>query len=151
MVGTTSALDAAPRPRAMRTTGVGYQPGEPYAKWGRFACNFPAGLAARDYAGVEAAANRSPPRSSRHRPRHSTGGTNDDIIGEAEAECGVGGVHGDGGGLPSSGDSRRKPEGEEVRESTDADVPTSSHRPPARGAPAYLQVKCFACPTTGQG
>lgn len=140
MVGTTSALDAAPRPRAMRTTGVGYQPGEPYAKWGRFACNLPAGFATREYAGVEAAATRSPPRSSRHRPRPSAGGTNDDIIGEAEAACVVGGVHVDGGGLLSSGDSHHKPEGEEVRESTDAEIPTSSHRPPVRGAPAYLQV-----------
>lgn len=146
MVGTNSALDAGPRTRALRTPGVGYQRGESYAKWGRFACNLPGGFAGRDYGGAHEAATRSPPSSSRHRPPCSVGGTNKDRIGQTEAARGVGGVDGGNGGLPSGGDSRSKPEGEEVEESTNTDVPTTSHPPPARGAPAYLQVSFLLTP-----
>lgn len=87
MIGARSALDTGRTigQREGLTAGVGYRPGEPYAKWGRFASEF---VASRRSAGQDGYAEREPAgtssvrsKSQRRRPRSaiSTAVANDQV------------------------------------------------------------------------
>lgn len=144
MVGTNSALDSGLKTRGGRTPGVGYHKGEPYAKWGRFACDMPPVhfLACRDRARGGAATSRLSPTSSRCRPKSSI---------EAESRSGI--VREDDHVSPVDGIGSNTTEGKCPEEgfgydgnklegvSADCRVPTISKSSSASGAPAYLQVK----------
>ncbi len=137
MAGTHSSVDLEQTTRNTHTAGVGYQRGEPYAKWGRFACEMPT--------------SRHPPRRSPGsqswkspppRPRYSggtetvgtTGQENDGAIGgDGRAACGVApAANGkDAGGAHPHDDE----DGAEGVSST-----RTQYRPPVRGGSNYLEV-----------
>jgi len=130
MAGTHSSVDIDQETRSTHTAGVGYQRGEPYAKWGRFTCETPT--------------NRDPPRRSpgrqswkspRPRPRPSDGfetvGTmeqkNDSAVGGSGRDsCGVASAgNGNNGGAERVGTSRL------------------TYNPSVSGGSAYLEVNMY--------
>lgn len=139
MAGTYSSvdIDIDQTSRNTHTAGVGYQRGEPYAKWGRFAYEMPT--------------SRDPPRRSRGsqswksprpRPRSSdgtetvdtTGQENDGAIGGGDRDaCGVapaGNGKDDGGAHPHDDENGAEGVG----------ATRTPYNPPVRGGSTYLEV-----------
>lgn len=142
MIGTHSVLDASllgADTEETRTAGVGYRPGESYAKWGRFACDVPSYRLPGGLAHAKPGLNFAPPPPasdfSERRVQPSTG---DPAIDEA-AENTVR-SNDDGSGSTQESSSRRTPGDGRKQRFSDA----REHRPPfGRGIPTYLQVRAM--------
>ncbi|CAM9743420.1 unnamed protein product [Ectocarpus fasciculatus] len=142
MSGTHSAVGNGLRARGSRTPGVGYQPGEPYAKWGRFACEMPAGspIGRDPDVGGGAPVRRSSP-NSRRRPRSSGGSGFHGSLGE-KSDCAGSGV-GSATAEDNGGDSRAaQPSDSEVEpeEANGRGPLRMSCSPSVRSGPAYLET-----------
>lgn len=147
MIGTHSALDTdllRARHEA-RMAGVGYRPGEPYAKWGRFACEIPAyhhrsGL---DYTknGVEITPTQAPavPRAPvwPSTDAAATGGAEegDTVAADTDNDHDDGNTQGRSTKGPSSNEANANGQGVGQR------FPETSERRTEGSTPAYLQVK----------
>ncbi|CAM9688192.1 unnamed protein product [Ectocarpus sp. 13 AM-2016] len=141
MSGTHSAVGNGFGGQGPRTPGVGYRPGEPYAKWGRFACEMPVGSRIGrdpDEGGGAPAWHSS--SNSRRRPR-SSGGSVFNCSLEGKNDC-----TGSGAGANAEddgGDSRaaQLPDSEvELEEGYGRGPMRASCPPSVRGGPAYLET-----------
>lgn len=137
MVGTESAVDAGHRTSGSHINGVGYNPGEPYAKWGRFACEMPANYRntgrgpAADYgASTKRSSSHAIPSRRRSRPTNEFNPTG--TTGLEPDGVGVGIRDNCSGGFEHIRGEVSQPEGYE-----------GMQRSEPRGAPAYLQVITF--------
>lgn len=146
MIGTHSVLDASllgADSGETRTAGVGYRPGESYAKWGRFACDVPSYHLPSGLAHARPGLNFAPPppapNLSERRVRPSTG---DAAIDEAAEN--IVGNDTDGGGSTHESSPRRTPANGRHQRFSDA----CEHHPPfGRGIPTYLQVRTMKTKT----
>ncbi|CAM9827740.1 unnamed protein product, partial [Ectocarpus sp. 6 AP-2014] len=142
MSGTHSAVGNGFGAQGPRTPGVGYQPGEPYAKWGRFACERPVGSRIRrdPDVGGGAPVRRSSP-NSRRRPRSSGGSGFHGSLG-GRNDC-TGSGAGAANAEDDGGDSRAaQPSDSEVEpeEGYGRGPVRMSCAPSVRGGPAYLET-----------
>ncbi|CAN0398368.1 unnamed protein product [Ectocarpus sp. 12 AP-2014] len=142
MSGTHSAVGNGFGGQGPRTPGVGYQPGEPYAKWGRFACEMPVGsrIGRDPDVGGEAPVWRSSP-NSRRRPR-SSGGSGFHGSLEGKNDC-TGSGAGAANAEDDGGDSRAaQPSDSEVEpeEGYGRGPVRVSCAPSVRSGPAYLET-----------
>lgn len=134
MVGTESAVSAGHRTSGTQIDGVGYRQGEPYAKWGRFACDMPAnyrntdrGPAADSGASAERSSSGTTP--SRRRARSTDG----------FVPTGTTGLEADGVGVGRRDDVSGSLENKRGEVAQPNDHEGMQGLGP-RGAPAYLQV-----------
>lgn len=133
MVGTESAVNSGHRTSGTQIGGVGYKQGEPYAKWGRFACEMPVNYrnpGRGPSADCGASAERSSSRATASRRRSRS--TNE------FCPTGTAGLASDGvfvGDNTSGGLEHNR--GEEEAQPKDFE---GMLRSGPRGAPAYLQV-----------
>ncbi|CAM9553422.1 unnamed protein product [Ectocarpus sp. 8 AP-2014] len=142
MSGTHSAVGNGFGAQGPRTPGVGYQPGEPYAKWGRFACEMPVGsrIGRDPDVGGGAPVRRSSP-NSRWRPRSSGGSGFHGSLG-GKNDC-TGSGAGAANAEDDGGDSRvAQPSDSEVEpeEGYGRGPVRMSCAPSVRGGPAYLET-----------
>lgn len=145
MAGTHTSVNTGYTTSSTHAPGVGYRTGEPYAKWGRFACEMPASCSiGRDPIASEGLWEHPSLNSPRRRPR-SSGGNGPD------ANAGQGNDAGNGGGnVPGGADSpgnvdddggAHLHDGEEASQRFgDRDATRASTIPSVRGGPAYLEV-----------
>lgn len=134
MVGTESAVSAGHRTSGTQIGGVGYKQGEPYAKWGRFACEMPAnyrntdrGPTADSRASAEPSSSGTIP--SRRRARSTDGFILTGTTGLEVGGVGVGSRDYVSGGLENNRGEVAQPKDYEGMQGLGP-----------RGAPAYLQV-----------
>ena len=136
MAGTRSSVDIGHTTRGTHTAGVGYQRGEPYAKWGRFACEMPA---SRD------SCRRSPGRRSwkspRRRPRSSDGTEADSNRGQEDDGAVGGGSSDSSGEAPAENGKGDGAEDEAER----IDTTRMPYNTSVRGGSAYLEVTTLVC------
>ena len=137
MAGTRSSVDIGHTTRGTHTAGVGYQRGEPYEKWGRFACEMPA---SRD------SCRRSPGRRSwkspRRRPRSSDGTEADSNRGQEDDGAVGGGSSDSSGEAPAGngkGDGATHPR-DDQDEAERIDTARMPYNTSVRGGSAYLEV-----------
>lgn len=147
MAGTHTSVKIGRTTSNRHAPGVGYQAGEPYAKWGRFACEMPArscSLGQDPYAreGVWGHPSFNSPRRC---PR-SWGGNEGNPVAGQENEYGNGGGRSTAEGACPTGNSRdggaahlddRESAPERFRGRDATRAPTI---PSVRGGPAYLEV-----------
>lgn len=148
MAGTHTSVNIGRTTSSSHAPGVGYQTGEPYAKWGRFACEMPASCSlGRDPYAREGAWGRPSHNSPRRRPRFWGGKKADGNAGQ-ETDDGNGGGNSSalGGGDPAGNSSRdggaaHLDDGENTPEMFGGrDSTRTPSIPSVRGGPAYLEV-----------
>lgn len=147
MSGTHSAVGNGFGAQGPRTPGVGYQPGEPYAKWGRFACEMPVGSRIGRDPGVGGGA---PVRHSspipRRRPRSFSGSGFHGSLG-GKNDC-TGSGAGAANAEDNGGDSRAAQLSDsevEPEEANGRGPVRMSCSPSVRSGPAYLEVTMYRC------
>lgn len=145
MVGTHPSVNIGHATQNTRTAGVGYQPGGPYANWGRFTCEMPASSpVGRDHnVKNRLSAEKQSLTPRRRRPR-SPGV--DDFDGNMEQRYGMSGGGNGAGGVDHAGHSRdhgaaQPQQGKDGAEGDDGHgASRTSCSPAVRGGPAYLEV-----------
>lgn len=146
MAGTGTSVKIGHTTSTTRTPGVGYQAGEPYAKWGRFACDMPASFSLSRDPYVRGIVREHPSLNSpRRRPRSRGGNEADGNAGQENVDGCAGGSSAPRGVDPA-GNSRddgaaHRDDGENSAERFGgrdaARMPTTSA---VRRGPAYLEV-----------
>lgn len=147
MVGTHSSVYIGHPTRNTCTAGVGYQPGEPYAKWGRFACEMPAysPIGRRHHEKGRVSAGQTSLKSPRRCPRSPRVADLGSNVGQ-ENEYGIdGGSNGEGGadqaGYIRDGGAAQPHKGRDgIDRVGGRGGLRTSYTPSVRGGPAYLEV-----------
>lgn len=146
MAGTHTSVKLGRTTSSTRAPGVGYQAGEPYAKWGRFACEMPAGssLGRGPYA-REGVWEHPSLNSPRRCPRPWGGNEADASVRQEDDDGNDGGSSAPGGADPAGssrdGGAAHLNDRENAAEKFGGrDATRMTATPSARGGPAYLEV-----------
>lgn len=146
MAGTHSSVKIGPTASSTHAAGVGYQKGEPYAKWGRFACEMPTScFLGRDAYAREEVRDHPSLNSPRQHPRFwgrneadaNVGQDNNESNGNRSCVSGRGGAAVDSrDGVAAHLDGREN----EAERCGGRDATRTPTIPSVRGGPAYLEV-----------
>lgn len=139
MAGTHTSVNILRTTSSTHAPGVGYQNGEPYAKWGRFACDMPASCSLGRDPYARGGLWEHPSRSSpRRRPRSWEDNEPDANVGQ-EDDDGNGGDNTSGN--VGDGGAAHLDDGEEPGERFGGrDATRAPTTPFVRRGPAYLEV-----------